>query len=317
MSLDNSYLTKNAVSVGAATGSISSIIENDGTSLQLRCAFNAENDVGQEQMYFNSTLEWSSPSSWVSAGSIGLKTVLRVVDPYIDDTADDDPYYGHTGYRITVPEYTATNTNNAQQNYVTYSFKVCNGEEVIVTMCGTGGSYCSGDTYLRLYSGSTQLFENDDYCSRCSQMQVTAYFSSSNTCSSLDLRMGCYSSGSCGGIPVITVVCHPGYTCSEAPPVPTMLPTPSPVHSTTGYYVNRDFSLAFSYGDNVYFYESANKDSISSYEHLHVVAKGGYGGDFYNWYVSVYVLLVSFCILIDMSVRNLLVSDFNVVYENE
>jgi hypothetical protein len=206
-----------------------------------------------------------------------VKTVLRVVDPYVDSNNDDSLF---------VPEYSATNTNNAQQNYVTYSFKVCSGEEVIVTMCGSEGSYCSGDTYLRLYSGSTELARNDDYCGLCSQVRATPYFSTSSTCSTLELRMGCYSSGSCGGKPVITVTCHEGGTCSEAPPVPTTLPTLSPAHSSSGYYVDRDFSLSFSYGDNAYFYESANKDSTSSYEHLHVVAKGGYGGDFYNWYAS-------------------------------
>jgi len=57
---------------------------------------------------------------------------------------------------------------------------------------------CSGDNYLRLYDPSTgeQLTYNDDFYGVCSQITYT--FTAS--CRTYELREGCFSSGSCGGV---------------------------------------------------------------------------------------------------------------------
>jgi hypothetical protein len=105
--------------------------------------------------------------------------------------------------------------------------------------------------------------------------------------------MGCASGSSCGGSPVITVVCESGLLCSAAASAPAVgVASASSVNRSTGYYVDRDVSFAMSYGANAYYMESAAKESMSSYEHLHVMATGGYGGDVYNWCVLMMLMLM-------------------------
>ena len=56
------------------------------------------------------------------------------------------------------------------------------------------GSSFSGDTYLRIYLGSTEVAYNDDYNGLGSRITYTAGSSGTYT-----VRLGCYSSGSCSG----------------------------------------------------------------------------------------------------------------------
>ena len=64
-----------------------------------------------------------------------------------------------------------------------------------VGTCNVPGSSASGDTYLRLFGGGSQVAYNDDSCGgTASFIQYTAA-----TAGTFELRAGCYSSGSCSG----------------------------------------------------------------------------------------------------------------------
>jgi len=95
------------------------------------------------------------------------------------------------------PSFTTSNTNSATSNYAVCPITACPGDTVLMTTSAPGS--CSGDNYLRLYDPSTgeQLTYNDDYNGVCSQITYTFYTSS---CRTYELREGCFSSGSCGGV---------------------------------------------------------------------------------------------------------------------
>ena len=86
-SLDESMLQLNSDVIGSAVGEVVCDILSDRGNLY--STLEADNAVGEEQMFVNSQLRWSSASSWVSAGSVDLSTMLRVVDPYGEVESDD------------------------------------------------------------------------------------------------------------------------------------------------------------------------------------------------------------------------------------
>jgi alpha-tubulin suppressor-like RCC1 family protein len=92
--------------------------------------------------------------------------------------------------------YSATNTNSAQQNTVNKTFTLNAGDKLEVGTCNLAGASASGDTYLRLYGISgTEVAYNDDNCGGvASYIQYTA-----PTTGSYEVRAGCYSNNSCGG----------------------------------------------------------------------------------------------------------------------
>ncbi|KAJ1399049.1 hypothetical protein B484DRAFT_406459 [Ochromonadaceae sp. CCMP2298] len=67
----------------------------------------------------------------------------------------------------TCGSFSTTNTNDAATNYQSCNIDACAGEELLITTCPASGGACSGNTYLRLFSGSsatggTELASNDD-----------------------------------------------------------------------------------------------------------------------------------------------------------
>ena len=100
-------------------------------------------------------------------------------------------------FQLYCPSFSTSNTKSATSNYAVCSITACPGDTVLMTTFSPGS--CSGDTYLRLYDPSTgkQLARNDDYYGTCSQITYTFYTAS---CRTYELREGCYSSGSCGGV---------------------------------------------------------------------------------------------------------------------
>jgi hypothetical protein len=92
--------------------------------------------------------------------------------------------------------YSATNTNSAQQNTTNQSINVTSGQVVTVATCGQTGSAFTGDTWLRLFgTAGTQVASNDDACGgRGSSITYTA-----TATGAFQIRAGCYSSGSCTG----------------------------------------------------------------------------------------------------------------------
>jgi V8-like Glu-specific endopeptidase len=97
--------------------------------------------------------------------------------------------------------YSATNTNSAQQNTTNRTVAVNAGDRVTVATCGVTGAAFTGDTFLRLFSGATQVASNDDACGgNGSSLTHTA-----TATGNLEVRAGCFSSGSCTGTVVIQV----------------------------------------------------------------------------------------------------------------
>ncbi|HWO24609.1 MAG TPA: serine protease [Kofleriaceae bacterium] len=98
--------------------------------------------------------------------------------------------------------FTATNTNGAQQNTVNQNVTVNAGQSITLGTCNVAGGNFSGDTYLRLYGpAGTQVSSNDDACGgRGSNLTYTA-----TATGSYQIRAGCYSSTSCSGTVAWTV----------------------------------------------------------------------------------------------------------------
>ena len=98
--------------------------------------------------------------------------------------------------------YTASNTNSAQQNTTNRTIAVTAGNTVTVTTCGLPGATFSGDTFLRLFSSATQVASNDDACGGLGSSITHTATATGN----LEVRAGCFSTGSCSGTVVIQVV---------------------------------------------------------------------------------------------------------------
>jgi V8-like Glu-specific endopeptidase len=98
--------------------------------------------------------------------------------------------------------YSAADTNSAQQNTVNRSIELGAGDSITVGTCGLPGATFTGDTYLRIFNGATQVALNDDACGGLgSQLTYTAAASAS-----YQVRAGCYSGSSCSGNVVYTIV---------------------------------------------------------------------------------------------------------------
>jgi N-acetylneuraminic acid mutarotase len=100
--------------------------------------------------------------------------------------------------------YSGSNTNSAQQNTTNRSFTLNQGDVLEVGTCNVPGASASGDTYLRLFNGATQVAFNDDSCGGASFIRYTA-----PTTGTYEVRAGCYSTASCGGTVAFRVIPSP------------------------------------------------------------------------------------------------------------
>ncbi|WP_163991839.1 trypsin-like serine peptidase [Pyxidicoccus caerfyrddinensis] len=96
--------------------------------------------------------------------------------------------------------FTATNTNSAQQNTTNRNVTLAAGQTLNFGTCTVPGASGTGDTYLRLYNGTTQVVSNDDSCGVLSFASFKA-----TTAGTYQIRAGCYSSGSCSGTVAYTI----------------------------------------------------------------------------------------------------------------
>lgn len=109
--------------------------------------------------------------------------------------------HGHCNWKtysseVTYFDYTASNTNSAQQNTVDVQVALTAGQTLNVGTCGLPGVSASGDTYLRLLGANGSLVAaNDDACGGSSSNLVYSVPSTGT----YTLKVGCYSSWSCGG----------------------------------------------------------------------------------------------------------------------
>ncbi|ACY18771.1 conserved hypothetical protein [Haliangium ochraceum DSM 14365] len=101
-------------------------------------------------------------------------------------------------------DYSATNTNSAQQNTVNEAIVLEDGDSITFGTCGLTGSSFTGDTYLRLFQNGVEVSSNDDSCGGLgSQVSFTVPAGAGG---SYEMRGGCYSSGSCTGRVVYEVI---------------------------------------------------------------------------------------------------------------
>ena len=96
--------------------------------------------------------------------------------------------------------FTATNTNSAQQNTVNQNVTLAAGQKITLGTCGITGGTFTGDTYLRLF-GAAQVAANDDACGGIgSNLVYTA-----TAAGTFQIRAGCYTTGSCSGTVAWTI----------------------------------------------------------------------------------------------------------------
>jgi hypothetical protein len=107
----------------------------------------------------------------------------------------------------TLPLYSGTNTNGGTINVARDPVFLFAGETVDVGTCGLTGASRTGDTYLRLYYGSTQVASNDNACGGTgSRITYTA-----TQAGVYMLHSGCAGNTSCSGQVVANVTGTPSY----------------------------------------------------------------------------------------------------------
>jgi len=165
------------------------------TSITINWTDNSSNETGF-RIYRNGSLYdlvGANTTSYTDTGLACGTTYSYYVTAINSVSAPPPPRSGSTSY-------SASNTNSCTQNYSSYSLSLAAGETLNIGTCGVAGSSGSGDTYLRLYLGGSEVASNDDACGVLSNISYTA--SSAGT---YVLRMGCYSSGSCSGTVAYTI----------------------------------------------------------------------------------------------------------------
>jgi len=97
--------------------------------------------------------------------------------------------------------FSGSNTKSAQQNTTDRDVSLTAGQKLTVATCGVTDASFTGDTYLRLFSGATQVAANDDACSgRGSSLTYTA-----TATGTVQIRAGCYGSTTCSGTVVWSI----------------------------------------------------------------------------------------------------------------
>jgi Zn-dependent metalloprotease len=152
-------------------------------------------------------LYWT-PSSNYETGFVGVRDAAEDLGL---STADVDAAFAAVGVGTTPPppppppgssfSYSASNTNSAQQNTTNFNISVNAGDRVTVGTCGLTGATFTGDTFLRLFNGATQVASNDDACGGLGS-SITHTATSAGT---LQVRAGCYSNTSCTGTVVFQI----------------------------------------------------------------------------------------------------------------
>jgi lysyl endopeptidase len=120
-------------------------------------------------------------------------------DPPATDPSESTPAPEEAVALIPPPDfysYSASNTNDAQQNTVNQTVVLNAGWEITLGTCGQGGSAFTGDTYLRLFGPSgTEVASNDNACGGLGSSIVFRV----TTSGPYQIRGGCAAAGSCTG----------------------------------------------------------------------------------------------------------------------
>jgi hypothetical protein len=101
-----------------------------------------KNDKEVDQGSLNSTLRWSTTSSWKSKGDIYFFGDLQALD-FDEEQMETKSYLG--------APFAASNTQYAYSNSTDYEVVGCPGERISVDLCDNRAT-CNGDTYMNLIS---------------------------------------------------------------------------------------------------------------------------------------------------------------------
>lgn len=153
---------------------------------------NGRTRTGSQAYAYNNNGGYCSVVGWYTQDTSDCRFIVHVgASSFKKGTCAWSVYADELGYF----SYNASNTNSAQQNTVNAFIWLDAGQTVTAGTCGLSGASASGDTYLRLFNGGTQVATNDDACGGfSSQIVYTAPVSTK-----YELRAGCFGSGNCGG----------------------------------------------------------------------------------------------------------------------
>ncbi|HEY0466981.1 MAG TPA: hypothetical protein VGC79_22415, partial [Polyangiaceae bacterium] len=126
--------------------------------------------------------------------------------------------YGTVAYTTNGPgggtlTYDASSTASATTGTRNVNINLRVGETLIAGTCGveqaySNGSVVAGDTYLRLFSGSTEVANNDDAVDVAGCGWGSRIVFKATSAGSYQLRAGCYSGNSCGA--TLSYLIQPG-----------------------------------------------------------------------------------------------------------
>lgn len=124
-------------------------------------------------------------------------TLEEASEPLAEVPSESEPELEAEAEAALIPppnfySYSASNTNNAQQNTVNHPIVLNAGWEVTLDMCGS----FMGDTYVRLFGpDGTEVASNDNACGALGSRVVYRV----TTSGSYQIRGGCAGSTSCSG----------------------------------------------------------------------------------------------------------------------
>ena len=130
------------------------------------------------------------------------------------------------------PPYSASNTNNALENFAVCGVYACPGTTVTISNCGLG---CVGDQFLRLVDSisSKEVAFDDDGCGGSSQCSRLTYTVPAGMCKTFFIHEGCHDNGQCEG--VVNFIGNGG---SQPAILATAVPTPLSTFAPTFVHTN-------------------------------------------------------------------------------
>jgi hypothetical protein len=187
--LEESTLRTTYAVSGHAVGHLS--FEVPGENALIDTFVSVRNDEEAEQGSLNSTLRWSTSSSWTNNGDIyffGDLTALTI------DTAEQETnsYLG--------ANFSADDTYWATQNYTEYKVLGCAGERISVDLCDERAT-CDGDTYMIMEYNWWRKYD-DNTCGLCSLISLEVP-NTATECRNYTFKLGCASDTACSGTPLI------------------------------------------------------------------------------------------------------------------
>jgi hypothetical protein len=207
------------------------------------------NDEEVVQGSLNSTLRWSTSSSWQNNGDIYFFGDLQALD-FSEEQVETESYLG--------APFTASNTNYAYQNTTDYEVVGCPGERIYVDLCDDRAT-CNGDTYINLLSPEGYyVTSNNNACGLCSSIAYSVPESYSE-CMTYTAKLGCYSMTACSGTPLFrtTVANHTKWMKSWR--VRETLTYGDNQYHASSYLFEGDAETLSAYGEGQYLIENGYK----------------------------------------------------------